>query len=111
MGVKVVKKDFDTAVDNLLLGITADFVNWSNGNPYRIDEIRVKPGRKFVKVIRGSSVWGFIAKGSGVHKGIPYEIGDVFTAAGWNAPAKHVRGNIFDEKDNWYAWTGPNYLK
>ncbi|SVE06546.1 uncharacterized protein METZ01_LOCUS459400, partial [marine metagenome] len=71
--IKVVKKDFDAAVDNLLDGINADYVTWCNGNPMRMDEMVVKPGRKFIKIIRGSSVWGFIAKGSGVHKGIPYE--------------------------------------
>ena len=35
---------------------------------------------------------------------------DVFKAAGWRAPAKHVRGTIFSSKTNWFSWTGPNYL-
>ena len=43
-------------------------------------------------------------------KGIPYFVGDVFKAAGWAAPAKHVRGSIFDTNTDWFAWTGPNYL-
>ena len=30
-------------------------------------------------------------------------------AAGWAAPAKHVRGSIFDTNQNWFRWTGPNY--
>ena len=74
------------------------------------DGLSVKPGRKFDKVMNGSSVWGFIAKTDGVLKGIPYFVGDVFKAAGWRAPAKHVRGSIFDTNNNWYSWTGPNYL-
>ena len=107
----VAENDFDAAVNDLLIGITADYVNWCNGNPMRdMDELVVKPGSKFVKIIRGGSVWGFIGKTAGVHKGIPYKVGDVFKPAGWSAPAKHVRGNIFDGKDNWYRWTGPNYL-
>ena len=64
----------------------------------------------YYKVIEDNSVWGFIAKKDGVLKGIPYFVGDVFKAAGWAAPAKHVRGSIFATETNWYAWTGPNYL-
>jgi hypothetical protein len=108
--VSIVKKDFDTAVNDLLMGIEADYVNWCNGHPHKMDEMRLTEGSKYVKVIRGNSVWGFIAKKSGVLKGIPYGIGDVFKPAGWSAPAKHVRGNIFSGKDNWYSWTGPRYL-
>ena len=72
--------------------------------------VHVKPGRKFDKVVTGTSVWGFIAKTDGVLKGIPYFVGDVFKAAGWRAPAKHVRGTIFSSETNWFSWTGPRYL-
>ena len=47
---------------------------------------------------------GFIAKSNGVHKGIPYQEGDVFKAAGWVLP-KHVRGSIYDTNQNWFHWT------
>jgi len=30
-------------------------------------------------------------------------------AAGWSAPAKHTRGNIFDDNQDYFQWTGPNY--
>ena len=121
------KKTYDSAVDNLLVGIGNDYENWNS--PYaktdwtkvekkiRIESINkfkntlyVKPGRKFDKVIHGTSVWGFVAKTDGVLKGIPYFVGDVFKAAGWRGPAKHVRGSIFSDGTDWYAWTGPNYL-
>jgi len=72
--------------------------------------VHVKPGRKFDKVVTGTSVWGFIAKTNGVLKGIPYFVGDVFKAAGWRAPAKHVRGTIFSSETKWFSWTGPRYL-
>ena len=62
------------------------------------------------KVIHDNSVWGFVAKKDGVLKGIPYFVGDVFKAASWRAPAKHVRGSIFNGTSDWYQWTGPNYL-
>ena len=73
-------------------------------------------GRKYLRLVTvafgegQTSVWGFVAKTDGVLKGIPYFVGDVFKAAGWRAPAKHVRGTIFSSKTNWFSWTGPNYL-
>ena len=106
-----IKDDFEGAMDRLLENIHLDYVKWCNGNPIREEEISLKPGRKFIKVIRGTSVWGFVAKKGGVHKGLPMKTGDVFKAASWASAAKHVRGNIFDNNTDWFAWTGPNYLK
>ena len=59
-----------------------------------------KNGRKFIKIIRDNSVWGFVAKKDGVHKGLPMKSGDVLKAAGWSAPAKHTRGNIFNKNQD-----------
>ena len=120
------KKTYDTAVDNLLVGIGNDYDKWSNPNRDGVDEqmklikeasavnfkktLRITPGRKFDKVIHDNSVWGFVAKTDWLLKGIPYFVGDVFKAASWASPAKHVRGSIFATEQNWFAWTGPNYL-
>ena len=120
------KKTYDSAVDNLIVGIGNDYDRWSNPNRDGVDEqmklikeasavkfkktLYMKSGRKFDKVIHGTSVWGFVAKTDGMLKGIPYFVGDVFKAASWAAPAKHVRGSIFATEQNWFAWTGPNYL-
>ena len=109
--------EYNKAVDNLLKGIGDCYANWSWGAPGpntdRVNEFRnglkIKPGRKFDKVIEKNRVWGFIAKTDGVHKGIPHKKGDVFKAAGWRAPAKWARGSIFSS-DKFYSWTGPNYL-
>jgi hypothetical protein len=47
-------------------------------------------GRRYIKVcIHGSGVYCFIDKRNG----------DVLKPAGWTAPAKHARGNIFDESN------------
>ena len=79
--------EFNQAVDNLLVGIGDDYTRWSS--PLKTDEqnmvdiktrmigefkdgIKIRNGKKYVKVITGSSVWGFIAKDDGVHKGIPH---------------------------------------
>ena len=111
------KKTYDSAVDNLLVGINEDYRNWSSNwdnptdsrNKFK-DGLSVKPGRKFDKVLHGNSVWGFVAKKDGVLKGIPYFVGDVFKPASWRGPTKHVRGTIFSDSTDWYQWTGPNYL-
>ena len=110
---KVVKNDFDSALDNLLENIRKDYFKWSGGkgsDSWNNDYLSLKPGRKFIKVISGTSVWGFVAKKGGVHKGLPMKVGDVFKAASWNAAAKHTRGNIFDVNQDYFEWTGPNYL-
>jgi hypothetical protein len=59
-------------------------------------------GRKYAKVIHDRSVYAFIDISNG----------DIYMPAGWNAPAKHVRGNIFG--DDPLAGTGVygvDYLK
>ena len=67
-----------------------------------------KEGNKYVKLIMSSppftggsqrSVWGFVNK----------KTGDILMPAGWKAPAKHARGNIFDSGGGmkYIKWTGP----
>ena len=93
------KKTYDSAVDNLLVGINEDYINWTTNwdnptdsrNKFK-DGLSVKLGRKFDKVLHGNSVWGFVAKKDGVLKGIPYFVGDVFKAAGWAAPSTSLNG-------------------
>ena len=109
--MKEIKSKYSTAIDNLFNGIKKDYAGWGSDPEdlsdsqkdirlKMIDEfntgLHIKSGRKFDKVITGSSVWGFIAKSDGIHKGIPHKAGDVFKAAGWRAPAKWARGNIYD---------------
>ena len=121
------KNEFKERVDLLLENIGKDYDSWTGIEPLReMDESTLKikkesskkfkegltlsHGRKYIKVMENNRVWGFIAVTDGVLKGIPYRFGDVFKAAGWRAPAKHVRGSIFSSETNWFAWTGPNYL-
>jgi hypothetical protein len=100
--------EFDTSVSKLLVNINK---NYHKSFPSNKDMLlSLVAGRKFVKVVQDNSVWGFIAKKDGEHKGLPMKKGDVFKAASWRAPAKHVRGSIFDTNTNWFHWTGPNYL-
>jgi len=103
---------FDEAMDTLLVKIQEDYNKW--GSRSGIDkkmDLSLKPGRKFIKVVHSNSVWGFVAKVDGVHKGVPMLKGDILKAATWSQPAKHSRGSIFDkEMHKSFSWTGPNYL-
>ena len=100
---------FDEAMDSLLLNIQVAYDNWSNNG--KTLDLSLKPGRKFIKVVEGTRVWGFVAKVNGTHKGVPMLKGDILKAATWRAPAKHSRGSIFDsEMHKSFSWTGPNYL-
>ena len=52
--------------------------------------VAVMAGRKYARIVRADpqrSCYCFI----------DMENGDVFMSAGWKAPAKHARGNLFDE--------------
>lgn len=70
------------------------------------NKIKVTEGKKYIKVITGNSVWGFIVKNT---EG-KFRSGDILMAAGWSAPARNkARGNVFDGYT--IQWTGPLYLK
>ena len=101
---------FYEAMDNLLVKIQESYDTWGAGMDKKLD-LKLKPGRKFIKVVEDNRVWGFVAKVDGVHKGLPMLKGDILKAAGWSQPAKHSRGSIFDsEMHKSFSWTGPNYL-
>ena len=103
---------FNDALDNLLLQIQVSYDNWGgNGGNGKTLDLKINNGRKFLKVIEGNRVWGFISRVDGVHKGAPIKVGDIMKAAGWAAAAKHSRGSIFDKDfHKSFSWTGPNYL-
>ena len=101
---------FDEAMNVLLDNIQKDYAKLGMTHRTSLD-LSLKPGRKFIKVVEGTRVWGFIAKVDGTHKGVPMLKGDILKAATWRAPAKHSRGSIFDsEMHKSFSWTVPNYL-
>ena len=102
--------EFDTSVSKLLENINIDYHRSVPSRENKDMLLSLVAGRKFVKVVQDNSVWGFIAKKDGEHKGLPMKKGDVFKPASWRAAAKHVRGSIFDTNTDWFRWTGPNYL-
>ena len=126
----MIKRDrdkFKERVDILLKNKGKDYDSWTGIEPLReMDEsalkikkesserfkkgLKLSHGRKYIKVMENNRVWGFIAVTDGVLKGIPYKFGDVFKAASWRAPAKHVRGSIYLDRTDWFHWTGPMYI-
>ena len=69
--------------------------------------IGIKKGKKYTKIVRDGSVWGFIVK-----EDMPrFKKGDILTAATWSAPATNqARGNIYQTNYK-IDWTGPEYLR
>ena len=107
---------FDVAMDELLERIRDDYRNWGKSDemtPTQIkmvekfnNGLRIEEGRKYIKVITGTCVWGFIVKKDGGK----FRAGAILKAASWSAPATNAaRGNIFDESYT-IRWTGPLYL-
>lgn len=65
-------------------------------------------GGRYVKIIKSESA----SVGRSVHSFIDKMNGDILKPAGWNAPAKHARGNIFN-RASWQTVGpyGPAYLR
>ena len=78
-----------------------------NYKPY--EPLKVERGRKYIKLIDGTSVWGFVSMVDGANKGVAIKKGDLLKPADWRTPAKHSRGNIFEGTDTW-EYFGPKYL-
>lgn len=114
--------NMQTALETLRADIIADYARWQKLGPTPddtaaeikarmlqefIESYRVEIGSKYIKVIKGSSVWGFVVRGDTDKK---FRKGDILMAASWRAPARNkARGNILDGGYT-IRWTGPLYL-
>lgn len=108
------------ALERLVQKINDNYVEWWNkshpdgltDNVHQMiqefqDNIEIRYGKKYIKIIKQGSVWGFIVN---THDDKKFKYGDILKAATFNAPAKNKpRGNIFDEHYSVH-WTGPHYL-
>ena len=84
--------------------------HWDKNYSYKpYSPLQVKKGQKYIKIIDGSSVWGFVSMIEGVNKGSLVLKGDLLKPASYKSPAKHSRGNIFDGSAKW-EFFGPSYL-
>jgi len=89
--------DFEKRANMFLKGVQAisdknDKKNAPSGKEYPVKTKFVfTKGRRFWKIVRQESTGG-----KSVYAFIDHQSGDVLKAAGWNAPAKHARSNVFD---------------
>lgn len=85
-----------------------DFDDVNEARIYKFAKsLSVNKGRKYIKVISGSGVWGFIMN----EDDAKFRRGDILKAAGWNTPARNsARGNVISGDLSWVNWTGPAYL-
>lgn len=110
--------DMDREIRTLLNKIVLDYKDFNQslkGTPEVrekmlkefIEGLRIDQGNKYLKVVTGNSVWGFVVT---TPRDAKFRQGDILRPASWAAPARnHARGNVFD--DNYNAdWTGPRYM-
>ena len=101
----------DSNFENALIG----FINYAQKV---IDDYRTEHypslDRKIVEIVPGGRKYIKLAWGGSVYAFINTKNGDVLKPASWQAPAKHARGNIYDD-DNGASAVGVggyiNYLK
>ena len=83
---------------------------WDTNFSYKpYEPLRIEKGKKYIKLIDGTTVWGFVSMLDGFNKGVVVKKGDLLKPADWRSPAKHSRGNIFEGTDSW-EYYGPKYL-
>ena len=84
--------------DKMYMRDKVDLPNCCKNGPYRV--LTAEPGRKYIKIVvttGGSrSVYCFLDMK-----------GNIYKAAGWKAPAKHVRGSVFDDHYSYGKALGP----
>jgi len=88
---------------NSFLASVVELLNKHQKHVNYFQNIEVKDGKRYKKIIVGFGVWCFVDKTTG----------DVLKAASFSTPAKHARGNIFDAHNGVEHITvyGPKYLR
>jgi len=113
--------NMNDAIKKLLATILDDYVQYQDRS--NVDEkirqiqmkmraefensLSFKEGKKYIKIIKDGSVWGFVVNTTDDKK---FRYGDILKAASWSAPVKNgSRGNVFEDYE--VQWTGPLYLR
>ena len=112
-----VKKKFDNIDDgiaNMIAAAIYDYNNWSRSEASEemkkefADGFVVKTGKKYIKILSGTSAWGFVVN---TDDDKLFKKGDLLKCAGYAAPARNkARGNVL-EGGFAIQWTGPAYLR
>jgi len=98
--------EFQAAVENMI-GIhrQQNFPNLAHTT------ITLEHGPKFTRVVRSELNSKGVPEHRSVYCFIQNDNGDILKAAGWKAPAKHARGNIFNNLLEGCGPYGADYLK
>ena len=89
---------------NFMVGVVRIYTDYMIKHfPNQIEGFSTKQGSRYIRIFRGNSVHAFVDMTNG----------DVLKPASWKAPARHPRGNIFDENNGLGSMGeyGPAYLK
>jgi len=100
--------DFDKKFDEFLEGCQKIVDDGMRNYPFG-KKLTTRKGSKYIKIIsedvgterNSRTVWGFVERSNG----------DILKPASWRGPAKHNRGNIFDEDPLLFIGVyGPAYM-
>jgi hypothetical protein len=118
----IVQTTMELAINTLMQKIRDDYYVWTlrGRDPAELTEINhnmitefnknisISTGKKYIKILKGNSVWGFVVNTDDDKK---FNRGDILKAAGYNTPARNqARGNILKGDFSWVRWTGTEYL-
>jgi hypothetical protein len=100
---------FDSALQAFVAGAQAIVDDYQADSFPTLESrvLSVQDGRRYVRVV--DTQYG----SSSVHCFVDKSNGDVLKAAQWRSPAKHARGNIYDEANGLASMGpyGPAYLR
>ena len=79
---------------------------------FAVPGVEIGKGRKYIK-LWSTETRGDETRVNSIHSFVGVETGDIFMPAGINAPAKHARGNIYqnDGRDSLSATGSVRYLR
>ena len=96
-------------IDELVSRIIDNYAKTGSGSGEDFAKsIHVVEGRKYIKIVKADSVWGFVVATDGDRK---FKKGDILKPASFNSPTRnYARGNII-EGGYPVHWTGPAYMR
>jgi len=78
---------------NLIVSKYDDYMKRNNFTEINACDFEISEGKKYFKIIKKNRV----GTSASVHSFVNKENGDIYKVSSANAPAKHARGNIFND--------------
>lgn len=87
------------------VALCQELVNAAYQGSTSIPPLSIEEGKRYARIV----------KGEGMHRSVycfvDMSTGDVYKAASWKKPAKHVRGNISNDPSAFMTGYGAAYLR